>query len=170
MVKFMMHKTKLITGISVFFLYAFLMIDKANAVTKTTVLPGFANLTYSNSIKLNSKGCQEIKFAYVVDENLPLVNTAFIVQLVHKSKKIIYGYSYWFSDISTTDELPSMSRIGTLPMKICRNNWEVKTKTETTKYIGVKPGSYKLYFAFGFYDGINVGDKKVINESIKLTS
>jgi hypothetical protein len=170
MVKFMMHKAKLITVTTVLFLNAYLMTDQANAVTKTTVLPGFANLTYSDSIKLKSKGCQEINFSYVVDESLPLVNTAFIVQLVHKTKKIMYGYSYWFSDISTTDGLPSMSRIGTIPMKICRNNWEVKAKTETTKYIGVKPGSYELYFAFGFYDGINVGDKKVIIESIKLTS
>lgn len=166
--KFMIVKVKLIAGTCVLILNAYLTIEQANAATKTTVLPGFASLTYSNSIKLKSKGCQEIEFAYVVDESLPLENTVFIVQLIHKTKKQIYGYSYWFSDISTTDGLPSMSRIGTLPMKICRNNWVVKAKSETMRYLGVKPGSYKLYFAFGFYDGINVDDKKVIMESIQL--
>jgi hypothetical protein len=167
---FMTHKIKSIAFASVLFLNVCCITDQAYAGTRTTVLPGFANLTYPDSFKLKNKGCQEIKFSYVVDESLPLVNTVFIIQLVHKTKKIMYGYSYWFSDISTTDGLPSMSRIGTIPMKICRNNWEVKAKNETTKYVGVKPGSYSLYFAFGFYDGINVSDKKVILEPIKLTN
>jgi hypothetical protein len=134
------------------------------------VLPGFADLTYPDSIKLKKKGCQEIKFSYVIDENLSLVNTAFIIQLVHKTKKIMYGYGYWFSDVSTSDGLPSMSRIGAIPMKICRNNWEVKSKNEITKYVGVKPGLYDLYFAFGSYGEGVVSDKKVILESIKITN
>lgn len=146
------------------------MTNQAYGGTKNTVLPGFAELTYPDSIKLKKKGCQEIKFFYVVDENLPLVNTAFIIQLVHKTKKIIYGYSYWFSDLSTSDGLPSMSRIGTIPMKICRNNWEVKSKNATTKYVGVKPGLYDLYFAFGSYNEGVVSDKKVIFESIKIVN
>jgi hypothetical protein len=106
----MNHKIKSCAFASILFFTACFVSDQAYAGTRTTVLPGFADLTYPDSVKLKNKGCQEIKFSYVVDESLPLVNTAFIVQLVHKTKKIMYGYSYWFSDISTTDGLPSMSR------------------------------------------------------------
>ena len=170
MVKLVTYKIRLLAVVLALLINSCYITNQAYAGTKNMVLPGFADLTYPDSIKLKKKGCQEIKFSYVIDENLSLVNTAFIIQLVHKTKKIMYGYGYWFSDVSTSDGLPSMSRIGAIPMKICRNNWEVKSKNEITKYVGVKPGLYDLYFAFGSYGEGVVSDKKVILDSIRITN
>jgi hypothetical protein len=160
--------TKSLSIVSACIAISFSGLSQAHAAQKTTILENFVQINYSDSIKLKSKGCQELKFNYIIDDNLPLEKTVFIIQLVHKSKKIIYGYGFWFSDIDPDDGLPSMSRIGTIPMKICRNNWQTKSDTGVTKYTGVKPGDYDLYFAYGYYDKIDVTDKKVIRQPIKL--
>jgi hypothetical protein len=94
-----------------------------------------------------------------------------VIQLVHKSKKIVYGGVAWFSELTYTGEnFPSMSRIGVLPMKICRNNWVFKANSGTTNYSAIKPGSYDFYFSYGYLapDGNVLGEKKIIRKPIKL--
>jgi len=141
------------------------------AASTSTVLPGFAEINHPDSIKLKSKGCQEIKFEYIIDEDLQTKDSVYVIQLVHKSKKIVYGGVAWFSELTYTgDKFPSMSRIGVLPMKICRNNWVFKANTGSTKYSAVKPGSYDFYFGYGYLaeDGSVLGEKNIIRKSITL--
>jgi hypothetical protein len=143
------------------------------ADSKITVLPGFASIQHSDSIKLRSKGCQEIKFEYIIDEELQSNDSVILIQLVHKSKKIVYGGVVWFSELTyTSSNFPSMSRIGILPMKICRNSWLFKSNSESTKYTAVKPGLYDFYFSYGYLtlDGRVLGDKSVIRKSVKLVA
>jgi hypothetical protein len=142
---------------------------KADDVT----IPGFAVLSYSKIIKLKAKGCQEMKFEYTTEENLPRENTVFLVQLVHKTKKIVYGGTAWFSTFTYMgeDSLPAMPRIGTLKMKLCRNGWIAGSGPNQQKYPAVNPGKYRLYFVGGFVDpetGGPIGDKIEIFKSLKL--
>lgn len=141
------------------------------AASTSMVLPGFAEINYPNSIKLKAKGCQEIKFEYVIAEELQSKDSVYVIQLVHKSKKIVYGGVAWFSELTYTGEnFPSMSRIGVLPMKICRNNWVFKANSGATNYSAVKPGSYDFYFSYGYLaqDGSVLGEKNIIRKPIKL--
>jgi hypothetical protein len=162
----------IILGITVFVL-SVINIIPTYAATKNVVLPGFASINYSDSIKLQKKGCQEIKFNYVIDETLQSTDTVYIIQLVHKSQKIVYGGTTWFSELTyVRDKLPSMSRIGVLPMKICRSSWIFKANSGSTKYSAVKSGAYDLYFSYGYLDsnGDVLGEKSVIRKPIVLVN
>jgi hypothetical protein len=136
-------------------------------------IEGFANLTYDNPVKLKKTGCQDLKFSYVTDDNLARENTVFLVQLVHKSKKLIYGGAVWFSTFTSKgpDALPSMSRIGTLKIKICRTAWTMGTGVNKEKLPAVAPGTYRLYFAGGYVDpetGVKTGDKVEVYRTLKI--
>ena len=169
------HRFKNITSIFILSftisIFTTLNIIPVFAASTSTVLPGFAKINYPNSIKLKSKNCQEIKFEYVIDEELQSKDSVYVIQLVHKSKKIVYGGVAWFSELTYTGEnFPSMSRIGVLPMKICRNNWVFKANSGTTNYSAIKPGSYDFYFSYGYLapDGNVLGEKKIIRKPIKV--
>jgi len=159
-------------------LIAFLSISLSLGVTpanaEDVTIPGFAKINYSKVVRLKTKGCQELKFSYVTDENLALENTAFIVQLAHKSKKIVYGGAAWFSTFTSQgpDALPSMPRIGSLKIKICRNSWVMGMGSNQQKYPAVNPGTYRLYFAGGYVDpetGVKIGEKIEVIKSLKLS-
>jgi hypothetical protein len=144
------------------------------AYAADVTIEGFASLTYEDPVKLKTTGCQDIKFSYVTDDNLARENTVFLVQLVHKSKKIIYGGAVWFSTFTSKgpDALPSMSRIGTLKIKICRNAWTMGTGASKEKLPAVVPGTYRLYFAGGYVDpetGTKTGDKVEVYRMLKIT-
>ena len=150
-----------------------LSLGVAPAKADDVTIPGFATINYSNVVKLKTKGCQELKFSYVTDENLALENTVFLVQLVHKSKKIVYGGAAWFSTFTSKgpEALPSMPRIGSLKIKICRNSWVMGTGSNQQKYPAVNPGTYRLYFAGGYVDpetGSKTGEKIEVIKSLKL--
>jgi hypothetical protein len=137
-------------------------------------IEGFANLTYEDSVRLNTARCQDLKFSYVTEDDLARENTVFLVQLVHKSKKLIYGGAVWFSKFTSDgpDALPAMSRIGTLKIKVCRNSWSLGTGENKEKFPAVKPGTYRLYFAGGYVDpesGEKTGDKVEVFRTLKLT-
>ena len=137
-------------------------------------IEGFANLNYEDSVKLKKTGCQDLPFPYMTDDNLVRENTVFLVQLVHKSKKIVYGSAVWFSKVTSKgpDALPSMSRIGTLKIKICRKAWTTGTGANKEKFPAVIPGTYMLYFAGGYVDpetGMKTGDKVEVYKTLKLS-
>ena len=137
-------------------------------------IEGFATLTYQDPIKLKASGCQELRFSYITEDDLARENTVFLVQLVHKSKKLIYGGAVWFSEITSRgpDALPSMSRIGILKLKVCRNSWVMGTGALKEKFPAVTPGSYRLYFAGGYVDpetGAKTGDKVEVNKTLRLS-
>lgn len=137
-------------------------------------IEGFANITYEDSVKLKKTGCQDLTFPYMTDDNLVRENTVFLVQLVHKSKKIIYGSAVWFSKVTSKgiDALPSMSRIGTLKIKICRTAWTMGAGANKERLPAVTPGTYRLYFAGGYLDpetGMKTGDKVEVYKTLRLS-
>lgn len=153
------------------FILIFGNLQNANAADVT--IDGFSNITYEDTVKLKATGCQNIKFSYFTDDALARENTVFLVQLVHKSKKIVYGGAAWFSTFTSMgpDALPSMSRIGTLSMKVCRSAWALGKGVNKQKYPAVTPGTYRLYFAGGFVDpesGAKTGDKIEVYKKLKL--
>ena len=152
-----------------------LVISSTTNIAKAAnlTIPGFAEINYQSSVKLKPKGCQNLKFSYVTDDNLARENTVFLVQLVHKTKKIVYGGAVWFSAFTSKgpDALPAMPRIGTLQIKICRNAWTAGTDANQQKYPAVIPGTYRLYFAGGYVDpetGEKTGEKIEELRQIKL--
>ena len=157
------------------FLILVLTFPTSSASAENITIPGFAEISYDNVTKLKTKGCQELKFSYVTDDNLARENTVFLVQLVHKSKKIVYGGAVWFSTFTSrgSDALPAMPRIGVLKIKICRNAWIAGAGANQQKYPAVNPGTYRLYFAGGFVDpdtGAKTGDKIEVIKQIRLTN
>jgi hypothetical protein len=157
------------------FLILVLIFPASPASAEKITIPGFTEISYDNLVKLKSKGCQELKFSYVTDDNLARENTVFLVQLAHKTKKIVYGGAAWFSTFTSKgpDALPAMPRIGVLKMKICRNSWIAGTGANQQRYPAVNPGTYRLYFAGGFVDpdtGAKTGDKIEVIKKIRLTN
>jgi len=154
-------------------IFVFLLGSMPAAHAADVKIEGFANLTYEDLVKLKAKGCQDLKFSYVTDDNLARENTVFLVQLVHKSKKLIYGGAVWFSTTTYKgpDALPPMSRIGTLTIKICRKAWEMGTGSKKEKFPAVNPGTYRLYFAGGNLNpdtGAKSGDKVEVTKTLVL--
>ena len=150
-----------------------LSLGPTQAHADDVTIPGFADINYSNPVKLKSSGCQDLKFSYVTDDTLARENTVFLVQLVHKSKKIVYGGAVWFSAMTYKgpDALPSMSRIGTLKIKVCRKAWVMGTGSNQEKFPAVTPGTYRLYFAGGTMDpetGAKSGDKVEVIKTLVL--
>jgi len=137
-------------------------------------IEGFANLSYVDSVKLKKTGCQDLTFSYMTDDDLARENTVFLVQLVHNSKKTIYGSAVWFSKITSKgpEALPPMSRIGTLKIKICRTAWTMGTGANKEKLPAIGTGTYRLYFAGGYLDpetGLKTGDKVEVYKTLKLS-
>ncbi len=160
---------KRISCIAIFL--SLLLVSTPSHADETTI-NGYVNLTYTNPIKLKSSGCQNVAFPYITDDSLARENTVFLIQLVHKTKKIIYGGTVWFSSLTSkgADALPAMSRIGTLQMKICRKPWSSGVGSNKINYPGVTPGSYRLYFAAGNVDPLTGGPSGSKIELIKPVS
>ena len=78
----------------------------------TVVIPGFTEISYPSKVKIGSSGCKTIKFTYVNDENLVQENSVFLIQVLHKTKKITQGYGAWFSTLTAN---PISQEIGPLP-------------------------------------------------------
>ncbi len=136
-------------------------------------IPGYVSLSVPNEVSLKKNGCQSIKFSYIVDENLPLENTAWLVQIIHQTKKEIYGEIAWFSVMTYRgeDAIPSQPRAGIKDAKICRKPWTVSSADTTRKYFGSKPGKYRMYFAGVTLDPVTgelLGEKTEFFRSIKF--
>ena len=137
------------------------------------VLEGFATFTYPTIVKLKKSGCQEIQIKYTTDENLARENTVMIVALTPTNSRRAYGYSAWMSTLTFMGEkaLPAMSRIGILPIKICRKEWMYSSKA-TKLTPAVNPGTFRLVFGGSTYDAVSgeMSTEKIeIYRKIKFT-
>lgn len=136
-----------------------------------TVIPGYVSVKYSSQIKLKMSGCQNINFDYLIDENLPLENTVWLVQIVHLTKKQIFGGTAWFSVLTYKgeDATPSLPRVGKRVAKVCRNKWTQTSSDSKENFLGIKPGKYRLYFAGVTLDPVTgemLGEKTEFFKSI----
>ncbi len=157
----------------VFFLTLVLAINVSPfAYADEIVIDGYATINYPSTIKLNKKGCQNIAFEYVTDENLPRENTAFMVAITPNESKRVYGYAAWLSTLTFMGDkaLPSMARIGVLQVKVCRKAF-MHSPSSTKLTLASKPGIYTVYFNAGKYDA-NTGslseDRIEIKRKIKF--
>jgi hypothetical protein len=146
----------------------------STAVEMTEIeIPGYVYLSYPSEVTLKKSGCQTIKFNYVVDENLPLENTVWLVQIIHQTKKELFGEIAWFSVMTYKgeDAIPSLPRAGIKDAKICRKPWTTSSADTTRKYSGAKPATYRMYFAGVTLDpltGALLGEKTEFFRSIKF--
>jgi hypothetical protein len=144
----------------------------AIAAGKTeTVIPGYVSVQYLSQINLKSNGCQNINFEYLIDENLQLENTVWLVQIVHLTKNQIFGGTAWFSVLTYKgeDAIPSLPRVGKRVAKVCRKQWTQKSSEAKEIFLGIKPGKYRLYFAGVTLDpdtGSQLGEKTEVFKTI----
>jgi hypothetical protein len=136
-------------------------------------IEGFVSITYEDPIKLKKTGCQELNFSYITEDALSRENTVFVVQLIHKSKKIFYGGTAWFSKFTSNgpEALPAMPRIGNLKIKVCRTPWSLGSGANAMKVSAMKPGKYRIYFAGGYRDpetGEKTGEKVETYKTLKV--
>jgi hypothetical protein len=128
------------------------------AFADTTVsIPGFTEISYPAAVKFGSSNCKTIKFTYVNDENLAQENSVFLIQILHKTKKINQGFGAWFSTMTANPssiEIGPLPRAGVLPIKICKKKWTTGSGANKSTMAATPPGTYRLYFAAGFVDAV----------------
>jgi hypothetical protein len=128
-------------------------------------VPGFASLEYPKLVKLSKTNCQNIPIKYEINQELDIENAALLIQIGYIKKKQQAGYTAWFGNIPGSSALTPMPMIGGLKLKVCKKQWKLKDEI----FIGVKPGSYDVYIAYGIYQINSSVQKKVITEKIKFT-
>ncbi len=133
--------------------------SSANAVVQETlVIPGFTEITYPSRVFLGKSNCKTINFKYVNDEDLVQENSVFLIQILHKTKKVTHGYGAWFSVLTANPnsfELGAMPRAGVIPIKLCKKSWTVGSGKNKEQIAGTPSGSYRIYFVAGFVDSIS---------------
>lgn len=135
-----------------------------HAENKLISVPGFATLEIPKQIKLSKSKCQNIPVVYEINEELELEGAALLIQVGYISKKKQAGFAAWFGNISDSGAM-AMPLIGQLKLKVCQKNWTLREQ----KFIAVKPGTYDVYIAYGFYQIDGTTRKEVITEKIKFT-
>jgi hypothetical protein len=144
----------------------------AEAVNYTeTLIPGYVTVKYPSQVTLKSSGCQNINFEYLIEEDLSLENTVWLVQILHLTKKQLFGEAAWFSVMTYKGEeaIPSLPRAGKRTAKVCRKQWTQKSSETTRTYTGIKPGKYRLYLAGVTLDPVTgdmLGEKTEFFKSI----
>jgi hypothetical protein len=128
-----------------------------NILETTVVIEGFTEITYPTKVIIGSSGCKTVKFKYVNDENLAQENSVFLVQILHKTKKITQGFGAWFSTLTSNSnsvELGPLPRAGVIPIKLCKKKWTSGTGVNKTVMAATPPGSYRIYFTAGYVDPV----------------
>lgn len=136
----------------------------ANAESQVVDVPGFAVLEYPKLVKLSKSNCQNVTIKYEINEELNLDGAALLVQLGSIKRKTQIGYTTWFGNIAETTTLLPMPMIGGMKVKVCKKDWKLKDQ----KFIGVKPGYYDVYIAYGTYQVNGSVQKEVITQKIKF--
>lgn len=125
------------------------------------VLPGYATFTFESIVRLKAKGCTNIPISFETFDELERENTGMSVLLDNNKRNdgIGYGMVGWFSKL-TYKGAPTIDfewpRVGTLDLKVCRNNWTSGTGTSKTRFLKVKPATYEILFQ-GFYVDKEIG-------------
>jgi hypothetical protein len=123
----------------------------------TVVIPGFTEISYPSEVKIGSSGCKTIKFAYVNDEDLVQENSVFLIQILHKTKKVTHGFGAWFSTMTANPssvDLGPLPRAGIIPIKLCKKKWTSGTGSNKATLAATPPGTYRIYFTAGFVDAV----------------
>jgi hypothetical protein len=123
----------------------------------TVVIPGFTEISYPSEVKIGSSGCKTIKFTYVNDEDLAQENSVFLIQILHKTKKVTQGFGAWFSTMTANPssvDLGPLPRAGVIPIKICKKKWTSGTGSNKATLAATPPGTYRIYFTAGFVDAV----------------
>lgn len=123
----------------------------------TVVIPGFTEITYPSEVKIGSSGCKTIKFTYVNDEDLVQENSVFLIQILHKTKKVTQGFGAWFSTMTANPsvvELGALPRAGVIPIKLCKMKWTTGTGSNKATLAATPPGTYRIYFTAGYVDAV----------------
>ena len=121
------------------------------------IVPGFTEISYPTKVKIGTSGCKTIKFHYVNDEDLAQENSAFLIQILHKTKKQNHGFGAWFSTLTANPnsvDLGPMPRAGIIQVKICKKRWTFGTGTNKSVVAATPPGTYRILFAAGYVDAI----------------
>jgi hypothetical protein len=125
---------------------------------KALVIPGFTEITYPSQISMGKSKCKTVNFKYVNDEDLVQENSVFLIQILHKTKKVTHGYGAWFSVLTANPksfELGPMPRVGVIPIKLCKKSWIVGSGKNREQIAGTPSGNYRIYFAAGFVDSVS---------------
>ena len=137
---------------------AILLSTSSTAIADTkVVIPGFTEISYPSEVKLGSSSCKTIKFTYVNDDDLAQENSVFLIQILHKTKKVNQGFGAWFSKMTANEssvELGPLPRAGVIPVKLCKKKWTTGTGENKTTFAATPPGTYRIYFAAGFVDAV----------------
>jgi hypothetical protein len=123
----------------------------------TVVIPGFTEISYPSEVKIGSSGCKTIKFTYVNNEDLAQENSVFLIQILHKTKKVTQGFGAWFSTMTANPssvDLGPLPRAGVIPIKICKKKWTTGTGSNKATLAATPPGTYRIYFTAGFVDAV----------------
>lgn len=138
----------------------------AKAESQIVNVPGFATLQYPKQVKLSKSNCQYVTIKYEINEELNLDGAALLVQMGSIKRKTQVGYSAWFGNISESTSLLPMPMIGGMKLKVCKKDWKLKDQ----KFIGVKPGIYDVYIAYGTYQIDGPAQKEAITKKIRFTN
>ena len=157
---------RLLSTILLASLFSLFVSPTAKAESQIVNVPGFATLELPKQVRLLKSNCQNITIKYEINEELDLDGAALLVQMGSIKRKIQVGYSAWFGNIPGSAATLPMPMIGGIKLKVCKKNWKLKDE----KFIGVKPGSYDVYIAYGVYQIDGSVQKEVITKKIKFTN
>ncbi|ASY26179.1 hypothetical protein [Candidatus Planktophila versatilis] len=132
-------------------------VQAAGGLDGFVVIPGFTEISYPTKVTIGTSGCKTIKFSYVNDEDLVQENSAFLIQILHKTKKQSHGFGAWFSTLTANPnsiELGPMPRAGLISVKICKKKWTIGSGTSKALAAATPPGAYRIYFTAGYVDSI----------------
>ena len=137
-------------------------------------LSGYANFTFENPVRLKAKGCQNISLEYKTEDSLPRENTVMAISIDNgvPGDGIGYGQAVWFSKM-TYKGAPKIAyvspRIGTLKLKVCRNNWTEGTGKNKVKWLKVIAGNYDLSFFGSTMNTENNEPYNIVRETFPIT-
>jgi len=121
------------------------------------LIPGFTEIKYPKKVSYGSSGCKTIKFNYVNDEYLAQENSAFLIQILHKTKDQNHGFGAWFSTLTANPnsaDLGPMPRAGIIQVKVCKKKWTFGSGDNKSVVAATPPGSYRILFAAGYVDAV----------------
>lgn len=144
---------KIKSQISILLLVIVLLFNASTLVSaqENITLPGYANFTFENPVRLKAKGCQNVSLEYETEDSLPRENTVIAISIDNgvPGDGIGHGQAVWFSKMTYKGAQKIdyvWPRIGTLKLKVCPNNWTEGTGKNKNKWLKIIAGNYDLTF------------------------
>lgn len=134
---------KIITFVAVL-AFTFSSTTPASASSQTLTIENVATVTFPTSVKLVSRGCQTINVKYTAP-NLDATFGYIAFAISNADDQQVGGF--WLNKGSLLTgagpQLPTAKRLGTVKVKVCRNNWA--SASDENKGIR-KKGTYEIWF------------------------